>query len=54
MALEASLEASLERELRRMEILARREQLRLSGRSVPRAVERRRSEDTERGRADPR
>ncbi|WP_265521482.1 hypothetical protein [Oerskovia flava] len=40
----------LERELRRMEILARREQLRVVGRILPRLTERRRLSTPERAR----
>ncbi len=40
----------LERELRRMEIIARREQIRLVGRIVPRLAERRRRVDEPRRR----
>ncbi|MCB7135979.1 hypothetical protein [Cellulosimicrobium marinum] len=38
----------LERELRRMEVLARREQVRLLGRTAPRVAERRRWADAPR------
>ncbi|MFF2267981.1 hypothetical protein [Cellulosimicrobium cellulans] len=40
--------SSLERELRRMEVIVRREQLRLVGRALPRVAERRRWADAPR------
>jgi hypothetical protein len=44
----AAASSPLERELRRMEVIVRREQLRLVGRVAPRATERRRWADVPR------
>ncbi|WP_158068948.1 hypothetical protein [Cellulosimicrobium sp. CUA-896] len=44
----AAASTAFERELRRMEIIVRREQLRLAGRVTPRVLERRRWADAPR------